>query len=164
MTALPPSEPPALATIDLSGGDETPGAAAGRIIGGLLTMIIGGVLAIGLFAAALFGWLVPALADWVDFLGDFLLFGAAIAAGVAITGFTILRRGRKVRAQDAAQSAAMMQKLQAAGALDGSATPDEIMSALQEEGPRTGDMDISMQRPLPGTPGPASTTGGETHL
>jgi hypothetical protein len=37
----PPNDPPALATIDLSGGDETPVAAAGRVLGGVLLMIVG---------------------------------------------------------------------------------------------------------------------------
>jgi hypothetical protein len=171
MTVEPPNTPAAsasaatspdvsaAATIDLTGGEETPVAAAGRIIGGLITMIVGGVVALALFAAYLGGAFIPAITDWVDLLGDFLLYGAAIAAGIAITGFTILRRGRKVRAAEAAESSAIMTKLQAVGALDGTATPDQITAAL-DDGPRTGDMDVRTQKPLPGSPG----DDRETHL
>jgi TM2 domain-containing membrane protein YozV len=157
--ASTPPDVAAAATIDLSGGEETPVAAAGRIIGGLITMIVGGVVAIALFVAYVGGAFIPAITDWVELLGDFLLYAAAIAAGIAITGFTIMRRGRKVRAAEAAESAAIMTKLRAAGALDGTATPDQISAALDDT-PRTGDMDPSMQKPLPGPADP----GRETHL
>ena len=166
MTAEPPTSPApatppdiAAATIDLSGGEETPVAAAGRIIGGLITMIVGGAIAVALFVAYIGGAFIPAITDWVDLLGDFLLYGAAIAAGIAITGFTIMRRGRKVRAAEAAESAAIMSKLQAAGALDGTASPDQISAAL-DDAPRTGDMDVRTQKPLPGP----TDAGRETHL
>ena len=159
--ASPPAGTPpgAAAAIDLTGGAETPVATAGRVIGGLLTLIIGGLIAIALFVAYLGGAFIPAISDWVDLLGDFLLYAAAIAAGIAITGFTIMRRGRKVRAAEAAESAAIVSKLQTAGALDGTATPDQITAAL-DDGPRTGDMDVRTQRPLAG---PAADDR-ETHV
>ena len=108
MSVEPPTQPPAAATIDLSGGDETPVAAAGRIIGGLLTLIVGGVLAIGLFVGYVAGAFIAPVATLFDILGDFALYGAAIAAGIAITGFTVMRRGRKVRAAEAAEAAAFL--------------------------------------------------------
>lgn len=167
-----PSAPPlpaAAATIDLTGGEETPVAAAGRIIGGLLTMIVAGAIAIAGFVAYIGGAFIPPITDLVEILGDFLLYGAAIAAGIAITGFTVMRRGRKVRAAEAAESAAIMSKLQTAGALDGTATADQIAAAL-DDAPRTGDMDATTQKPLPGAGNPGATNPGptdpgrETHL
>src|SRR5690349_1856897 len=102
MTATPPNDPPALATIDLTGGDETPVATAGRIIGGVLLMIIGAVVALGFGAVWLLGWLWDPIADWVELLGDILLVPAAIGFGLAATGFYLVRRTRKRRAQEAA--------------------------------------------------------------
>jgi hypothetical protein len=140
-----PSEPSpspesarALAAIDLTGGEETPVQTAGRIVGGLLTAVIGGVIALALFAAYLGGAFIPPIADWVDLFGDGLLYAAAIAAGIAITGFTLMRRGRTQRAAEAAEAAAFI----TAGGLDSARA--EAQAA--------------------GTKDPAGPTGSETHL
>jgi hypothetical protein len=151
----------ALATIDLSGGDETPASTVGRVAIGLLLLIVGGAVALAMFAAYVAGAFIPAIADIVDLMGDFLLYLCVIPLGVAITGFTLIRRNRKARAAEAKESAELIARLGAAGALTGTATPETIEAALG--GPRTGDMDVDMQRPLPGTPG-GPVTGSETHL
>lgn len=141
MTPTPP-EPPALATIDLSGGDETPVQAVGRVAIGLLLMLVGGVVALALLAASLFGWMVPAIAEWVDLIGDGLLIGAAIAFALAVVGFEVLRRGKRARAKEAAQASALMTGLDAVGALDGTATPDQIARVVETAtgGEPTGDL------------------------
>lgn len=117
MSATPPEQSPsaqspetikALASIDLSGGDEAPIQTFGRITAGLVLVIVGGVAALAFFAAYLAGWAIPAIADWVELLGDVLLWIAALALGIAITGFTLLRRGRKARAAEAAEAAAFI--------------------------------------------------------
>ncbi|MEO8263289.1 MAG: hypothetical protein ABI566_12045 [Pseudolysinimonas sp.] len=159
MTALPPTDPTtpgaqpdptvaALASIDLSGGDEAPVATFGRVLGGLVLLIVGAAAALGFMAVYIGGAFIPGMADWQDLLGDGLLYAAIIAFVIAVTGFELLRRGRKARAAEAAQAADIVTKLGAAGALDGTATAAEIQNAL--DGPRTGDMDPRTQRPIPG--------------
>jgi hypothetical protein len=167
MTVEPPSQPAAtppdptvaaLASIDLSGGEEAPVQTFGRIVGGGILFLLGGVAAIAFFGAYLGGAFIPAISDWVDLLGDGLLYAAAIALGIGITGFELLRRGRKARAAEAAQAADVVSRLGAVGALDGTATPAQIENAL--DGPRTGDMDPTLQKPLDEAPGARP----ETHL
>ncbi len=141
MTPTPP-DPPALATIDLSGGDESPAQTAGRVAIGLLLMLVGGAVALALLAAYLFGWLVPAIAEWVELIGDGLLYGAVIAFALAVVGFEVLRRGRRARAKEAAQASALMAGLDAVGALDGTATPEQIVRVVESAtgGEPTGDL------------------------
>jgi hypothetical protein len=148
----------ALGTIDLSGGAETPAATVGRVLLGSLLLIIGGVLALGFFAAYFIGTFVPAIADWVDILGDFLLVPAFIGVAIAITGFELVRRSRKARAAEARESADLITKLGAAGALDGTATPESIQAAMG--GMDAGVVSIDVQDTKPGT----TTSGRETHL
>lgn len=157
--ATPPDPAPAaLASIDLTGGEEAPVQTFGRILGGGILLVLGGAGAIVFFLAYLGGGFIPAISDWVELLGDGLLYAAIFAFVFAVTGFELLRRGRKARAAEAAQAADVVSRLGAVGALDGTATPAQIESALS--GPRTGDMDASTQVPLPGTHG----TSTETHL
>lgn len=160
MTAVPPSTPEpsdatvkALASIDLSGGEEAPVQTFGRILGGLILLILGGAGAIAFFIAYLGGAFIPAISDWVELFGDGLLYAAIIAFVIAVTGFELLRRGRKARKAEAAQAADIVSKLGAVGALDGTASAADIENALS--GPRTGDMDPTMQKPI--------TPTGETH-
>jgi hypothetical protein len=108
----PPTDPPSLATLDLSGGEETPVAMAGRIIGGVVLMILGAVVGLAFLAGYLLGWLWDPIADWVELLGDFLLIPATLGLGMAITGFYLVRRGRKARAQEAAEAADYMKQAQ----------------------------------------------------
>jgi hypothetical protein len=147
----------AAATLDLSGGDETPIQTAGRIVAGVVLLIVGAVIGLAFLAASLLGWLWPAIADWVDVLGDVLLIGAAIGLGIAVVGFELLRRGRRARRQEAAQASALVTALDAVGALDGTATPDQIQRAVDSAtgGEPTGDL----ERADPATGGPR-----ETHL
>jgi hypothetical protein len=112
----PPTDPPALATIDLSGGDETPVATAGRIIGGVLLMIIGAAIGLAFGAAWLLGWWWEPISDWVEILGDFLLVPAGIGLAMVITGFYLVRRTRKRRAQEAAEEAQFLKQAQALAA------------------------------------------------
>lgn len=123
MTALPPTDPPALATIDLSEPPETPAAAAGRIIGGLVLMLVGGVAALAFFAAYLIGWAIPATADISELLGEVQLYIAIGAFALAVVGFEVLRRGRKTRAQEAAEAAEIMSRLKSEGALEPPPSP-----------------------------------------
>ena len=167
MTAVPPSAPEpvaplpsdstvqALATIDLSGGEEAPVQTFGRILGGLILLILGGAGAIAFFVAYLAGAFIPAISDWVELLGDGLLYAAIIAFVIAVTGFELLRRGRKARAADAAQAADIVARLGAVGALDGTASAADIENALS--GPRTGDMDPATQKPM-------NPNDADTHL
>ena len=112
----PPNDPPALATIDLSGGDETPVAAAGRIIGGVVLMILGLVIGLVFGAAWLVGWWWEPISDWVELLGDILLIPAGLGLGMLITGFYLVRRTRKRRAQEAAEEAEFLKQAQALAA------------------------------------------------
>jgi hypothetical protein len=111
MSATPPEQSPetvkALASIDLT-ADEAPIQTFGRITIGIVLTIVGAAIALAFFAAYLVGWAIPAIADWVDLLGDVLLWIAAVGLGLAITGFTLLRRGRKARAAEAAEAAAFI--------------------------------------------------------
>jgi len=155
MTAVPPdpAQPSdttikSLATIDLTGGEEAPVQTFGRILGGLVLMILGAAGALAFMAVYIAGAFIPGMADWQELLGDGLLYAAIIAFVIAVTGFELLRRGRKARAAEAALAADIVTKLGAVGALDGTATAAEIENALGEA--RTGDMDPSTQKPLPG--------------
>jgi hypothetical protein len=125
-----------LATIDLSGGpDETPAQKIGRVVGGIVLMIVGGVIGLGSLAAYLVGGFIPAIADWYDLIGDGVLFIGAIGLGIAITGFEIVRRSRKKRrAAEAAEAAAVMTKLKAAGVYDGTSTPQSVEQAMAQAG------------------------------
>ncbi|HEV7742888.1 MAG TPA: hypothetical protein VGO65_10750 [Pseudolysinimonas sp.] len=145
----------ALASIDLTGGEEAPVATFGRILGGAILLIVGGAGAIAFLVAYIGGAFIPAISDWVELFGDGLLYAAIFAFVIAVTGFELLRRGRKARAAEAAQAADIVTKLGAVGALDGTATPAEIENALS--GPRTGDMDPSVQKPV-------DEPNAETHL
>jgi hypothetical protein len=113
---MPPNDPPALATIDLSGGDETPVAAAGRIIGGVVLMIIGAAIGLAFGAAWLLGWWWEPISDWVEILGDVLLIPAGIGLAMVITGFYLVRRTRKRRAQEATEEAEFLKQAQALAA------------------------------------------------
>lgn len=113
----------ALASIDLSGGEEAPVQAFGRIAGGILLMILGLAIGLGFLGAYLFGWLWEPIADWVELLEDILLIPAALGLGLLITGFELVRRGRKARAAEARQAADIISTLGASGALDDSPKP-----------------------------------------
>jgi len=121
-------------TIDLSGGaDETPVGKVGRVIGGLLLMILGGVIALASVVGYLVGAFIPGIADWYDLIGDGILFVGIIGLVLAVTGFEVMRRSRKKRrAADAAEAAAVMEKLKTAGVYDGTATPQTVASAMGE--------------------------------
>lgn len=94
----------ALVTIDLTGNagepESTP-AYLGRIVGGAVLMIVAGVAALALFALYVGGTFIPGFSDWADLLGELLLILAALAAGLAITGFEVMRRGRRKRSDAA---------------------------------------------------------------
>jgi TM2 domain-containing membrane protein YozV len=143
-------EPASAVTVDLTAsgtdGEETPVRALGRIIGGLATMLVGGIVALVLFAAYIGGAFIPAIADWVDLFGDGLLYIAAIAAGIAITGFEVLRRGRKARAASASPASAIAGTLGAVGAVTTEPGDNAVGPALADPS---------------GSPDP---TGAETHL
>jgi hypothetical protein len=111
-----PNDPPALATIDLSGGDETPVAAAGRIVGGVLLMILGLVIGLAFGAAWLLGWWWEPISEWVEILGDILLIPAGIGLALLIIGFYLVRRTRKRRAQEAAEEAEFLEQARALAA------------------------------------------------
>jgi hypothetical protein len=131
-------------SIDLSGaeaGAENPAQAAGRVVGGVVLMIIGGVVALGFLAAYLLGWLVPAIADWVELLEDLLLIPAGIGLAIAVIGFELVRRTRKVRAREAAEAAQLTERLRATGALDGTATPESVAHVFDEP---TGDLETRL--------------------
>jgi hypothetical protein len=112
----PPTDPPALATIDLSGGDETPVATAGRIIGGVLLMIIGAAIGLAFGAAWLLGWWWEPISEWVEILGDILLIPAGIGLALLIIGFYLVRRTRRRRAQEAAEEAEFLEQARALAA------------------------------------------------
>lgn len=147
MNATPLPDPPSAAAIDLS-GDETPPQTFRRIAGGMALMLIAGIAALALFAAYLIGFLIPAIADWVDLIGDGLLYLAAIAAGLAITGFEIMRRGRKARNAAAGPASNVVSALSAVGGVTDKPGDNGFGATIPE--PSSGD-----------TPGPI---GAETHL
>jgi hypothetical protein len=60
-------------------------------------MIVAGAAALALFALYVGGTFIPGFSDWADLLGEFLLVLAALAGGLALTGFEIMRRGRRKR-------------------------------------------------------------------
>jgi hypothetical protein len=128
------SENDAAFTIDLSGeADETPVRKAGRVVGGLLLMILGVVIMLASVAAFIAGAFIPGVADWYDWFADGLVFVAVIGLVLAVTGFEVMRRSRKKRrAADAAEAAAVMEKLKTAGVYDGTATPQTIAGAMGE--------------------------------
>jgi hypothetical protein len=121
-------------TIDLSGGpEETPGGKAGRVIGGLLLMLLGVVIVVASVAAFIASAFVPGVADWWDWIADGLFFVGIIGVVIALAGFAIMRRSStKRRAAEAAEAAAVMEKLKTAGVYDGTATPQTIASAMGE--------------------------------
>ncbi len=122
-------------TIDLSGGgeEETPAGKVGRVLGGLLLMIFGAIVALASLAGYIVGAFIPGIADWYDLIGDGILIVGFIGLGLAITGFEVMRRSRKKRrAADAAEAAAVMEKLKAAGVYDGTATPQTVAAAMGE--------------------------------
>jgi hypothetical protein len=121
-------------TIDLSGGPEdTPGGKVGRVVGGLLLLILGVVIVLASLAAFIAGAFLPAIADWYDLIADGLFFVGIIGVVLVVVGFGLMRRSRKKqRAADAAEAAAVMEKLEAAGVYDGTATPQTIASAMGE--------------------------------
>ncbi len=128
------SDDQAAFTIDLSGGeDETPAGRVGRVLGGLLLLIFGALIALASLAGYIVGAFIPGLVDWYDLIGDGILVVGFIGLGLAITGFEIMRRSRKKRrAADAAEAAAVMEKLRAAGVSDGTATPQTLAAAMGE--------------------------------
>lgn len=91
----------AVFTIDLSGdGPETPVATFGRIVSGILILLVAVAILIGcgylLFASPF----IPSLWEWAEIIGDFAIFIGAIALGLAIVGFELIRRGRKANHVD----------------------------------------------------------------
>ncbi len=125
-----------LATIDLTGGpEETPVQTVGRVVGGLVLLIIGGVIALASAVAWIGGAFIPVVSDWYELIGDGFMFVGIIGLAIAVTGFEIMRRSRKKRrAADAAEAAAVMTKLKAAGVYDGTSTPDSIAAAMDQAG------------------------------
>lgn len=87
----------ALFTVDISGQPETGGAALGRILGGLALFILAGLFAIACVGVYFVGPFIPAITDWADLIGEVALFVGAIALGLAIVGFELMRRGRRKR-------------------------------------------------------------------
>lgn len=87
----------AAVTIDLSEAPESTGGMLGRIIGGALMFVVFGLVAIACGLLAIGGYFIPGFADWMDLIGDGFLFAGALALGLAITGFELMRRGRKRR-------------------------------------------------------------------
>jgi hypothetical protein len=128
------SDDDAAFTIDLSGGaDETPGGKVRRVIGGLLLLILGVVIVLASLAGFIAGAFIPAIADWYDLISDGLFFVGIIGVVLVVVGFALMRRSRKQqRAADAAEAAAVMEKLKTAGVYDGTATPQTIASAMGE--------------------------------
>ncbi len=125
-----------LATIDLSGGaDETPVQTVGRVVGGLVLLIVGGVIALASAVAWIGGAFIPVIMDWYDLIGDGFMFVGIIGLVIAVTGFELMRRSRKKRrAAEAAQAAAVMTELKAAGVYDGTSTPESIAQAMGQAG------------------------------
>lgn len=121
-----------LATIDLTGGaEETPVETVGRVAGGLVLLIIGGVIALASAIAWIGGAFIPVVMDWYDLIGDGFMYVGIIGLVIAVTGFEIMRRSRKKRrAADAAEAAAVMVNLKAAGVYDGTSTPESIADAM----------------------------------
>lgn len=116
-----PTEPTssALATIDLRSIEETPATTVARVILGAILLIVFGALALGLLAAYIAGGFIPAIADWVELLGDGVLYAAIFAFVIAAVGFEMMRRTRKRRiaeAQEAQTVLADAQKLAASEA------------------------------------------------
>jgi len=132
----------ALAHLDLTGGpEETPVAAVGRVIGGLILLILGGVFTLGTLAVYLGGAFIPGMADWQELLGDGLLYAAIIGFVIAVTGFGFIRSSRKARrAAEAAEAAAVIKKLDAAGVYDGTSTPQSISEAMGMAADGIGDL------------------------
>lgn len=89
-------------TIDLSGAPASGGQAFGRILGGALLFIVSSLVVLACIVGFIAAFFVPTLWDWIDLIGDGLLIVGAIALGLAVVGFEIMRRGRKKRAGDAA--------------------------------------------------------------
>jgi mannitol-specific phosphotransferase system IIBC component len=99
-----PSDPAAFEpTIDLTGGDETPVQAVGRVVGGMLLLIIGGLLALGFLAVYIAGAFIPGMADIQEIGGDWILYLAIFAFVGAVVGFGLVRRNRKARVAEAAR-------------------------------------------------------------
>lgn len=119
-------------TIDLTGGDgeETPGAKVGRVVGGLLLLILGVVIVLASAAAFIGGAFIPGLADWYDWISDGILFIGIIGCVLVVIGFELMRRSRKQRrAAEAAQAAAVMDKLKTAGVYDGTEDASGVQPA-----------------------------------
>lgn len=131
-----------LATIDLTGGEEeTPVQTVGRVIGGLVLLIVGGVIALASAIAWIGGAFIPVITDWYDLIGDGFMFVGIIGLVIAVTGFEVMRRSRKKRrAADAAEAAAVMTKLKAAGVYDGTSTPESIEQAMGATNDGLGDL------------------------
>jgi hypothetical protein len=100
-------------TIDLSGGDESPVQAAGRVVGAIVLMILGGVVVLVFVAGWLIGPFIPAISDPTTALDDLLLIPAGIGLSIAVGGFELVRRTRTVRAAEAVEAAAIMERLRA---------------------------------------------------
>jgi hypothetical protein len=142
-----PADPAAFeANIDLTGGEETPVQAVGRVVGGMLLLIVGGLLALGFLAVYIAGDFIPGMGDIRELGGDWILYLAIFAFVGAVVGFEMVRRGRKARAAEAAESKAIMDKLKTAGVYDGTATTESVQAALGadtvfDEGSETGRLD-----------------------
>jgi hypothetical protein len=76
---------------------ETVGGMMGRIATGIALMVLGGAFAIVCVVLFVRGVLNPDTADWVDLLGDVVGVAAFLGLAVAITGFELVRRGRRAR-------------------------------------------------------------------
>jgi hypothetical protein len=126
MTTTPPEgtqsaepTPPALATLDLRGIEETPATTVARVILGAILTIVFGALALGLLVAYVAGGFIPAISDWVELLGDGVLYAAIFAFVIAGVGFELMRRTRKRRIAEAVEARAVLadaQRLAAAEA------------------------------------------------
>lgn len=126
MTGAAPSGP--------DDGNESPAAAVGRVVVGLVVMIVGAAIALGSLAITAFGDRVSVFGDGGELVGEGIIFAGIIGVVVAITGFEIMRRSRKSRrAADRAHAAEIMAKLDAVGAYDGTATPEAIARAIDGE-------------------------------
>ena len=76
---------------------ETVGGMMGRIVTGVVLMVLGAAFAIGCVVLFVRGVLNPDISDWMDLLGDVIGVAALLGLAVAVTGFELVRRGRRAR-------------------------------------------------------------------
>ena len=76
---------------------ETVGGMMGRIVTGVALMVLGAGFAAGCVVLFLRGVLDPDISDWMDVLGDVVGLAALLGLAVAVTGFELVRRGRRAR-------------------------------------------------------------------